>query len=77
VASVAGACADPQTLARELIVVRRDANGTDWEMLASPLRLSATPARVGMPIGASVAAAMHWRDGPAESATACQPGATA
>ena len=57
VASVADACADPQTLARELIVVRRDASGTDWEMLASPLRLSATPARVGMPIGASVAAA--------------------
>ncbi len=56
---------DPQTLARELIVMRRDAAGTEWEMLASPLRLYATPPQIGMPIGTSVAGAMDWRDAPA------------
>lgn len=76
-ASVADACADPQTLARGLIVVRRDARGTDWEMLASPLRLAATPAQVGMPIGASVAGEMLWRDERAGPAMPRSPGATA
>lgn len=77
VASVAAACADPQTLARELIVMRRDAAGTDWEMLSSPLRLTATPARVGMPIGASVAGPMRWHDAPEESAMPHTQGAPA
>ncbi len=76
-ASVARACSDPQTLARELIIVRRDADGTDWEMLGSPLRLSATPPRVGTPIGASVAGTMRWRDAAADSATPHPLGANA
>ncbi len=74
VASVADACADPQTRARELVVVRRDARGTDWEMLGSPMRLSATPPRVGTPIGASVSGALEWRAEPTAAATSRPPG---
>jgi crotonobetainyl-CoA:carnitine CoA-transferase CaiB-like acyl-CoA transferase len=65
VATVAEASAHPQTLARELIVTRRDAAGTEWEMLASPLRLARTPPQVGTPIGPSVQGPLHWRDVPA------------
>ncbi|MDP1693647.1 MAG: CoA transferase [Burkholderiaceae bacterium] len=61
VATVAQAACHPQTLARELIVRRRDAAGTEWELLASPLRLQATPPRVGMPLGLPHHGAMHWK----------------
>jgi crotonobetainyl-CoA:carnitine CoA-transferase CaiB-like acyl-CoA transferase len=62
VASVGQAACHPQTLARELIVRRRDAAGTEWELLASPLRLQATPPQVGMPLGRPQQGAMDWKD---------------
>jgi crotonobetainyl-CoA:carnitine CoA-transferase CaiB-like acyl-CoA transferase len=62
VASIANVCADPQTHARELIVVRCDASGTAWELLGSPLRLMGTPPRIGMPLGVPVRGTMGWRD---------------
>lgn len=62
VGSVAQAACHPQTLARDLIVRRRDAAGTEWELLASPLRLQATPPRVGMPLGPPHRGAMDWKD---------------
>ena len=61
VASVADASQHAQTVARELLVVRRDAVGTDWEMLASPMRLSRTPPGVGTPLGAASTALIGWR----------------
>lgn len=61
-ASVAEACASPQTIARGLVVTRRDEAGIAWEMLASPMRLSATPPTTGDPIGPTVNGSMHWRD---------------
>jgi crotonobetainyl-CoA:carnitine CoA-transferase CaiB-like acyl-CoA transferase len=49
VATVAEVVAEPQTAARGLIVTGQDENGLDWPLLASPLRLSATPPRVAKP----------------------------
>jgi crotonobetainyl-CoA:carnitine CoA-transferase CaiB-like acyl-CoA transferase len=49
VATVAEVVAEPQTTARGLIVTGRDEEGRDWPLLASPLRLSETPARVAKP----------------------------
>lgn len=65
VLSVAAACMQPQTVARDLVVLRRDAAGTQWELIASPLRLSATPPHIGTPIGPSVRGPLQWHDGPA------------
>ncbi len=62
VATVGQAASHPQTLARELIVRRRDAAGTEWELLASPLRLQATPPRIGMPLGTPYHGTMDWKD---------------
>ena len=62
VATVGQAASHPQTLARELIVRRRDAAGTEWELLASPLRLQATPPRIGMPLGTPHHGTMDWKD---------------
>lgn len=62
VATVAEACAHPQTLARGLIVTRRDEAGTPWELLGSPLRLSATPATIGAPLGQPQPEVPAWLD---------------
>jgi len=62
VATIAGACAHPQVLARELIVRRVDAEGTEWEMLGSPLKLDVTPPCIGTPLGRPVSGAMTWRE---------------
>ena len=51
VRSVAEACDDPQTAARELIVRRTDAEGTEWELFGSPMKLAYSTAEVGTPIG--------------------------
>lgn len=47
ISSVADACTHAQTRARELILLRQDANGQSWEVMASPMRLSRTPPRLG------------------------------
>ncbi len=73
VRSVADACAEPQTLARDLVIRRHDVAGTEWELIGSPMRLSVTPARAGTPIGPSVRGRMQWRDAVAAS-TAPVPG---
>jgi len=62
VASVADACAHPQTAARGLIELRTDAQGTAWEVLRSPLRLARTPPRTGTPIGAPQPGPLDWHD---------------
>jgi crotonobetainyl-CoA:carnitine CoA-transferase CaiB-like acyl-CoA transferase len=62
VATVAEACAHPQTLARGLIVKRRDSAGTEWELLGSPLRLTVTPASIGPPLGRPQPEVPAWRD---------------
>jgi crotonobetainyl-CoA:carnitine CoA-transferase CaiB-like acyl-CoA transferase len=49
--TVAEVAAHPHAAARELILYRTSASGTRWEMLRSPLGLSATPPRPGEPIG--------------------------
>ncbi len=41
----------PHTIARDLIVERSSPDGAIWKLLGSPLRLDATPPRVGAPIG--------------------------
>lgn len=51
VLTVAQACDSPQTKARELIVRRRDAEGTEWELFGSPMRLERAMPRIGTPIG--------------------------
>ncbi len=51
VATVAEAAAHPETEARRLLLIRRGADGLDWPLLASPLRLSLTPPEVARPIG--------------------------
>ncbi len=58
--TVAEACTHPQTLARELIVTRTDPEGRSWEVFGSPMRLSATPARIGTLIGAPCAGPLAW-----------------
>lgn len=50
VQTVAEVTKHPQTLARELIVYRTDQAGIKWELLGSPLRLSATTPSIGAPI---------------------------
>jgi len=69
VRSVADACADAQTVARDLVIRRRDAAGTEWELIGSPMRLSATPARTGTPIGPSVRGPLQWGDETAVAAS--------
>jgi len=61
VASVADACTHAQTQVRELILLRRDANGRTWEIMASPMRLSRTPPRLGSLIGAPSRERLRWR----------------
>lgn len=62
VRSVAEACAEAQTAARDLVIRRKDAAGTEWELIGSPMRLSVTPAHTGTPIGPSQRGPMQWRD---------------
>ena len=50
VLSVSEAATHPQTAARELIVQRKSANGVEWPLLGSPLKLSQTPPLVEKPI---------------------------
>lgn len=61
IASVADACTHAQTQARELIQLRHDANGQAWEVMASPMRLSLTPPRLGFLIGPPSRERVHWR----------------
>lgn len=58
--SVAEACNHPHTVARGLITTRTDASGRAWEVFASPMRLSRTPARAGTLIGEPDAGAVAW-----------------
>jgi crotonobetainyl-CoA:carnitine CoA-transferase CaiB-like acyl-CoA transferase len=64
----------PQTSARELVIERRSADGASWPVLQSPLRLSATPARVGTVMGrlgtaaGTAEARVAWSGGPDRSA---------
>lgn len=52
VLSVSEVAAHPQTLARNLIIWRADADNVEWPLLGSPMRLEGTPPRVSEPIGA-------------------------
>ncbi len=52
VQTVAETATHPHTSARELIVHRTTPEGVAWELLGSPLRLSATRPAIGAPIGA-------------------------
>ncbi|MDO8775359.1 MAG: CoA transferase [Burkholderiaceae bacterium] len=61
ISSVADACTHAQTRARELILLRQDANGQSWEVMASPMRLSRTPPRLGPLIGAPSRERLRWR----------------
>lgn len=61
ISSVADACVHAQTLARELILLRQDANGQPWEIMASPMRLSRTPPRLGSLIGTPGRERLRWR----------------
>lgn len=51
VQTVAEVANHPHTFARELIVYRTTPAGVTWELLGSPLRLTATPPAIGAPIG--------------------------
>ena len=51
VQAIGGVVNHPQTIARDLIVDRTSPDGTVWKLLRSPFRFSATPPRVGEPIG--------------------------
>jgi crotonobetainyl-CoA:carnitine CoA-transferase CaiB-like acyl-CoA transferase len=51
VQAISGVVDHPQTIARDLIVDRSSPDGTGWKLLRSPFRFSATPPRVGDPIG--------------------------
>ncbi|PLC53289.1 hypothetical protein CR155_13480 [Pollutimonas nitritireducens] len=59
--SVGDACTHEQTRARELIQLHQDANGQSWEVFASPMRLSLTPARLGTLIGPTSRDRLRWR----------------
>lgn len=61
ICSVADACTQAQTVARELIQLRPDADGQMWEVMASPMRLSLTPPRLGLVIGATGRKRLRWR----------------
>lgn len=52
--TVAAACDDPQTHARDLVVRRVDADGVAWELLGSPMKLARSTASIGAPIGRPV-----------------------
>ena len=52
VQSVAEVATHPQTRAGNLIVEGRSADGTEWPLLACPIRLGVTPTRVERSIGA-------------------------
>ncbi|MBC5762932.1 CaiB/BaiF CoA-transferase family protein [Ramlibacter albus] len=58
--SVAEACTHPHTVARALIGARKDAAGRSWEVFASPMRLSRTPACTGTLIGEPQAGNIDW-----------------
>jgi crotonobetainyl-CoA:carnitine CoA-transferase CaiB-like acyl-CoA transferase len=51
VQSVGEVVAHPQTVERKLIVYKTTAEGVQWELLGSPLKLNVTPPRAGDPIG--------------------------
>lgn len=60
--SVALACNHPQTIARNLIVKERDADGQMWEIFTSPMKLSLTPPRLGQVIGAPSKDRLNWKN---------------
>lgn len=59
--AVADACESPQAAARALIVRRVDADGIEWELFGSPMRLEHASPRIGTPIGKPVpGGAVGW-----------------
>ncbi|MEB2399830.1 MAG: CoA transferase [Alcaligenaceae bacterium] len=62
ISSIGSACEHAQTRARDLIQIREDEHGQAWEVLASPMRLSLTPPRLGrLMIGSPTRRRLRWR----------------